>query len=491
MNAQIHATLEPDGILLAVIDMPGKTMNVFSVELMDALDALMDRVERDPFVQSVVLTSGKPSFLAGADLVMVRGYTDAASTASPEAMFEMCGRLGRQFVRLEASAKPWVAAVNGIALGGGMELALACRSRLVTSDSRAQLGLPEVRWGLLPGAGGTQRLPRLAGFEVAADMLLSGRSITPLDAVRLGLFARAVPPDRLLDEARGVALSLHGKAYDAAAKFPHLMQSDVPAYSASAVRAIAARNGVSDQDFADYPAYSAIIDSVLKGARLPMADATAAEMRQFLRLMFNPVAGNMVGTLFLERLRAERELAAPPNVRIGSIGVGAISAGRNAWADDLIKLRLAQEKDAKLPADTLELIDQNGARHRISLRVLADAPEAADAIPCAILAPSGPYGRVLEVVAARGTTVPAASAFAALLRCLPWHTPGPVSVLQSLRGQSSERQHQLARAYAAQPDAGDPAFMDVAACLAGVTPAWSGGPFASLTPSIRKGDSPC
>ena len=284
LNAQIHATLEPDGILLAVIDMPGKTMNVFSVELMDALDALMDRVERDPAVQSVVLTSGKPSFLAGADLVMVRGYTDSAKTASPKEMFEMCGRLGRQFVRREASPKPWVAAVNGIALGGG-----------------------------------TQRLPRLAGFEAATDMLLSGRSIAPLDAVRLGLFACAIPPDRLLDEARVVALSLHGKAYDATAKFPHLTQSDVPEYSASAVRTIAARNGISDQDFADYPAYSAIIDSVLKGARLPMAEATAVEMHQFLRLMFNPVAGNMVGTLFLERLRAERELAAPPNVRIERI----------------------------------------------------------------------------------------------------------------------------------------------------------------------------
>lgn len=96
--------------------MADRTMNVFSAGLMDALDALMDRVDLDPAVRSCVITSGKPSFLAGADLVMVRGYCDAAARSTQKQMFAMCGRLGRQFVRLESSAKPWVAAVNGLAL---------------------------------------------------------------------------------------------------------------------------------------------------------------------------------------------------------------------------------------------------------------------------------------------------------------------------------------------------------------------------------------
>ena len=218
MNDPIRTTLEPGGVLVATIDMPGRTMNVFSADLMDALEALMDRVDADPAVRSVVVTSGKPTFLAGADLVMVRGYCDAARHSSHDQMFEMCGRLGRQFVRLEASAKPWVAAVNGLALGGGLELALACRVRLVADDPRVQLGVPEVRWGLLPGAGGTQRLPRLAGFERAIDLLLSGRSIAPADAVQLGIFARAVPGARLLDEAKAVAEALHGQPYDAHAQ---------------------------------------------------------------------------------------------------------------------------------------------------------------------------------------------------------------------------------------------------------------------------------
>lgn len=473
----IRTTLEPDGVLVATIDMTDRTMNVFSAELMDALDALMDRVDTDPAVQSVVLTSGKPSFLAGADLVMVRGYCDAARSATHDQMFEMCGRLGRQFVRLEASAKPWVAAVNGLALGGGLELALACRVRLVTDDPRTQLGLPEVRWGLLPGAGGTQRLPRLVGFEPAMDLLISGRSLAPDDAVRLGVFARAVPAARLLDEARATARALHGQPYDVQAKFPQIAQADVPAHSDATARAIAARHGISEEDFDLYPAYSAIVDSVLKGARLPLAQATAVEMNQFLRLMFSPVAGRMVRTLFLERLRAERELAAPAGMRIERLGVGAISAAHSAWTQALVRLKLPQAPDDTLPADTLELFDAQGGRHRVALRVLDEAPDSAPPdLPLAVLAPAGPYGRVLEIVGADEACAAALAALAARLWSLPWRTPGPVSVLQRLRGLPLPQQAQMALQCAAQPGAGEAVFLDVAACLAGLTPAWTGGP---------------
>ena len=477
MTALIHTTLEPDGVLLATIDMPDKTMNVFSADLMDALDALMDRVDSDAGVFGVVLTSGKPSFLAGADLVMVRGYCDAARTESHDTMFQMCGRLGRQFVRLEASPKPWVVAVNGIALGGGLELALACRVRLVTDDPRTQFGVPEVRWGLLPGAGGTQRLPRLAGFDAAMDLLLSGRAIAPAEAVRLGLFARMVPAADLLDEARKAARALRGQAYDVNTKYPHLAQQDIALWSAQTAQDITRRFGISDEDFQAYPAYSAITDSVLKGARLALAEATALEMHQFLRLMFNPVAGRMVRTLFLERLRAERELAAPPNMRLENVRVGPVSAGRSAWTQALAKLRLPQSVDNSLPDDTLELVDALGVRHRIALRCLNEAPAAASSSdPLAVLTPAGPYGRVLEIVGTGDSAALAARALATRMRCLPWPTPGPVSVLQRLRGQSLPEQARIAHDCAALPAAGDAVFLDVAACLAGVTPAWTGGP---------------
>jgi 3-hydroxyacyl-CoA dehydrogenase / enoyl-CoA hydratase / 3-hydroxybutyryl-CoA epimerase len=485
LNDLIRTELDADGVLLARIEMADRTMNVFSAGLMDALDALMDRVDADPAVLSCVITSAKPSFLAGADLVMVRGYCDAAATSTHAQMFAMCGRLGRQFVRLEASAKPWVAAVNGLALGGGLELALACRLRVVADDPRLQLGVPEVRWGLLPGAGGTQRLPRLAGFEPALDLLLSGRSIDPATAVRLGIFTGVVPAAQLLADAKAIARAQHDQPYDEHLKFRHLAQADVPAHSDATARAVAARHGVSAETFDLYPAYSAIIDSVLKGARLPLADANAVEMNQLLRLMFSPVAGCMVRTLFLERLRAERELAAPGGVTLQRIGLGAISPARQAWADALAKVKLPQAVDAALPADTLELIDGQGGRFRVSLRVLDDAAADADVVASgaravlgalAVLAPAGPYGRVMEIVGADDATAAALAALAARMWSLPWRTPGPQAVLPRLRGLPLEQQAPIAAACAAAPRAGDPAFLDVAACLAGVAPAWSGGP---------------
>lgn len=478
METLIRTALEADGVLIATIDMPDRTMNVFSAQLMDALDALMDRVDGDAAVRSVVLTSGKSTFLAGADLAMVRGYTESAKTGTQAQLFTLCGRLGRQFVRLEQSAKPWVAAVNGIALGGGLELALACRVRLVTDEPRTQIGVPEVRWGLLPGAGGTQRLPRLAGFEPAIDMLLSGRSIAPADAVRLGIFARALPAAQLLDEARAEARAMHGKPFDVKVKFARLTQADVPAYSEEGARAIALGHGVSAADFDAYPAYSAIVDCVLKGARLPLDEATDVEMTQFLRLMFNPVAGHMVRTLFLDRLRAERELAAPKGSGIERVEVGALGPAHQAWADALTRAKVTQVANASLPEGTIEIVDLKGVRHRVALAML-DMPAPAAPL-LAVLSPLSPYGRVIEIIGIDDSAIAALAALAPRLGALPWRTPGPASVLQQLRGAPLEAQARTAVRYAVTPGAGDLAFLDVAACLAGVTPAWSGGPLSWL-----------
>lgn len=474
-NLLIRSELDTDGVLLAMIDMPGRSMNVFSVDLMNALDALMDRVDTDDAVKSVVLTSGKPTFLAGADLEMVRGFTESAKTLDHAQMFELCGRLGRQFVRLEASTKPWVAAVNGIALGGGLELAMACRERIVGDDPRIQLGVPEVRWGLLPGAGGTQRLPRLAGFESAMQLLLGGRPIDPSMAVDLGIFAKAVPVTSLLDEARAMARARQGQPYDAREKFRHLVQNDVPAPHCVSSAEVAARFGVSAQDFRDYPAAGVIVDSVLRGAWMPLAEATAEEMNQFLRLMFDPVAGRMIGSLFLERLRAERELAAEGGACIERVAYGRVQPLRAAWVQALGRVKLPQALDPSLPDDTIELVDRAGGRHRLEMRVLED--EASEVVEATmVLGPDGPYGRVVEIIGAQAPVTEMAAALVAQLRSLPWRSFGPKSVLQQLRGLPLPAQVQVAEAYVSEEHRPDAEFLDVAACLSGVSPAWSGGP---------------
>ncbi len=480
MPELITTTLEADGLLLATIDMTDRTMNVFSFALMDALDALMDRVDRDEAVTGVVLTSGKSSFLAGADLVMVRGFCSEARTATHERMFDQCGRLGRQFVRLEASSKPWVAAVNGLALGGGLELSMACRARLVADDRRIQLGLPEIRWGLLPGAGGTQRLPRLVGFDMGMELLLTGRSLAPDEAVSLGLFSKAVPADRLLDEARQTARALVEVPYKPADKFRFLEQTDVPVHSDETARAVAQRFGVSSENFDLYPAYSAIVDSVLKGARRPLDEANAIEMTQFLRLMFSPVAGRMVRTLFLERLRAERELAAPEGFKITAIRHGQITDPRKAWANALAKVKIDTVADPALRADTIEIVDAAGVSHCVQLRVLDDATRTAGQEIAGVLAPSGPYGRVMEIVGSNAAVADALAALAARMWALPWRSNGDTSLLHALKGKALADQAATAVQWAARPGAGETSFLDVAACLAGLAPGWTGGPLSWL-----------
>ncbi len=479
MPELITCTLEADGLLLASIDMTDRTMNVFSFALMDALDALMDRVERDDAVKAVVLTSGKSTFLAGADLVMVRGFCTEARSATHARMFEQCGRLGRQFVRLEASAKPWVAAANGLALGGGLELTLACRARVVSDDKRIQLGLPEIRWGLLPGAGGTQRLPRMVGYEMGMQLLLTGRSLSPQEAVHSGLFAQAVPAADLLDTARALARSLVGQPYRPGDKFPRLDLSDSPAYSPAIAQQQAARFGVSPDDLRLYPAFSAIIDSVLKGAHQPLAEATTTEMNEFLRLMFSPVAGRMVRTLFLGKVRAERELAPPAGMKISQVLVGPLSDAQKPWADALAKIKIETSPAPELPTDHIALLDNQGGTHRVRLQGMSDHTSTQDGETAAVLAASGPYGRVMEIVGpAKAAAVQAVAALAGSLWTLPWPSDSNTSQLQALQGLALPEQAAAALQWADQHDASEISFMDVAACLAGVSPGWTGGPLS-------------
>ena len=479
MSELITSTLEADGLLMASINMTDRTMNVFSFELMDALDSLMNRVEHDDDIKAVVLTSGKPTFLAGADLVMVRGFCTEARSASHERMFEQCGRLGRQFVRLESSPKPWVAAVNGLALGGGLELTMACRARVVSDDPRIQLGLPEVRWGLLPGAGGTQRLPRMVGYTKGLQLLLTGQSLAPQEAVKLGLFSQAVPASDLLDTAKALAKKLVGKSYNPVDKFPHLDQSDVPVWSASTARQTALQFGVSADDFDIYPAFSTIVDSVLKGARQTLSEATTIEMNEFLRLMFNPVAGRMVRTLFLGRVRADRELAPPADLKITKIRKGPLTEGQTDWVTALGKLKIEQVDAEDLPADHIELLDSKGNICLIRLQGLKDETHTQGNELAAVLAPAGPYGRVMEIVGP--ASAPAghmAAALAVRMWALPWPSHGTQSFLQNLVRLPLAQQAAFALEWAAQTKSCDVAFIDVAACLAGVSPGWTGGPLS-------------
>lgn len=389
-DSNITTEIDAEGILVARIDMQGRTMNVFSRAMMDSLESLMTYVAGDAAVKGVVLTSGKSAFLAGADLDMIRVFTERAKVDAVPQLNELFGHLGRLFRRLELSAKPYVAAINGLALGGGLEVAMACHARVVLDDDKAvQLGLPEIKLGLLPGAGGTQRLPRLVGTAKGLDMLLTGDPVGPKEALQLKLVDAVVPADQLIAKAREIALSMpqprarwdrHGASFDSA---PFDFKS--PTAFADVAKAV----GISSYQLQYYPAYNAIIDCVVGGWNLPLTQASDREMDIFVELMRDSVAGNMVRTLFLNRQKAAKlGLLVPDSV---------LSRGDDALLPQLRAARAKTEsadEAGKLAAATLAAL-------RVWQAGKVDEPTLADvAAVSAGLFPSyagGPYTHATQI----------------------------------------------------------------------------------------------
>jgi enoyl-CoA hydratase/carnithine racemase len=196
-----------DGVAVLRLDVPGEPVNTLKKDFAPEFRRVCDQLEADASVQAAVLISGKPDgFLAGADITMLEACTTAADAAQ-------LSREGQQAMDRIANLRvPMVAAIHGACLGGGLELALACRGRVASDDRRTRLGLPEVQLGLLPGAGGTQRLPRLIGTAKATEWILTGDMVMSQEALRLGLVNQVVPQDQVLKAAKDLARKIASKS---------------------------------------------------------------------------------------------------------------------------------------------------------------------------------------------------------------------------------------------------------------------------------------
>jgi len=500
MDQNIKSEITEDGILIARIDMPGRSMNVFSLDMMDSLERLLDHVDGNPSLRAVVLTSAKQAFLAGADLDMIRMFTERARTDSHEQLHNLCGRLGRLFRRLEKSRKPYVVAINGLALGGGLEVSLACHARVVADDKGVLLGLPEIKLGLLPGAGGTQRLPRMIGTRLGLQLLLSGDPLTPRKAHEYGVVDLVVPPAELLDAALRIARDMGSKLalWDRPGATFNSGPFDFTA--ADAHQQIADVLGISDELLANYPAYRTIMDCVVGGWHMQMDEACHWEMDNFVRLIQDPVAGNMVRTLFLNRQRAAKlvpKVLEPRVTRVAVVGEGgeAIQALLVAGKATLIAPAELGERDIALLMP--------GARSERGIRlawmdVSANAETVVDdhnggAAVC--LSEATSHGRSLELVLSSPDplALDAGILLGRWLRATVVPTMGKHSLLVSLRdAQARARQLQcsvedelLAVALVAQKvwsegGVDDVDLADVAAVIGGLHPAYTGGPFNYL-----------
>ncbi|HEX3709555.1 MAG TPA: enoyl-CoA hydratase-related protein, partial [Pseudolabrys sp.] len=193
--------IDADGIALVTWDMPGRSMNVIEASVTEELGQIVEKVAGDAAIKGAVITSSKDAFCAGADLTvleqMAGKYAALLKSKGEEAanqmVFEESRKLSLLYRRLETSGKPWVAAINGTAMGGGFELCLACHHRVAADNPKTRLGLPEVKVGLFPGAGGTQRVARMIAPADALQFLLKGEALKVDRAKAMKLIDNVVP----------------------------------------------------------------------------------------------------------------------------------------------------------------------------------------------------------------------------------------------------------------------------------------------------------
>ena len=322
----IKTELGSDGVATLVLDNANGAMNVVNDTFIAEMTQAIAGIAADESIKGVILTSAKSTFMAGADLKQfVRGYT------KHEAL-ELSRKATQMHRAIETSGKPWVAVLNGLALGGGFELALACHYRVLVDDPKAQVGLPEVNVGLLPGSGGTVRLGILAGMKTALDLLLSGRSVAPAEALALGIVDEVAPSGELMNRARAwiaagpdPVRAWDKKGWEPPQKRGMTVPEDSLAYTLAAANI--AKRGYNA------PAPLAILATVFEGLQMPFDKALSVESKYFAKLLSDPVARNTIRTSFISKQAAEKGARRPAGVpktevrKVGVLGAGMMGAG--------------------------------------------------------------------------------------------------------------------------------------------------------------------
>ena len=319
--------LDDDGILVITINVPKESMNVFNHAVMDEFNTLYQTIENDSTIKSVIFTSGKKDcFIAGADIKMLQQASTAEEgTAIVAAAHTMLQNIAN-------SSKPFIAAIDGICLGAGYELSLACNYRIATTNPATKIGLPEIMLGLLPGATGTTKLSRLLPLPAALDLLLTGKQLDGKRALRLKMIDELVPPPALLTAAKKMAKVLaNGKKYIRKKTLPQKLMTlpfirDLIIYKA--------RQQVLKKTKGLYPAPLAILDVLSQGLGKPIQKALAIEAKAFGELTVTPQAKQLIN-IYFATTELKKATFLPPKTNtkpvtvkhVGLLGGGLMGAG--------------------------------------------------------------------------------------------------------------------------------------------------------------------
>ncbi len=375
--------IDGDGIALVTWDSPGRSMNVIDLKVIEELSAIVEQVADDAAIKGAVITSGKETFSAGADLTLLEGlgrlFADLARSKGPEAaataLFEESRKLSLLYRRLETCGKPWAAAINGTALGGAFELTLACHHRVAAQSAKTRLGLPEVKVGLFPGAGGTTRIARMLPPGDALQFLLKGDQLRVERAKAMKLIDAVVPAADLIKVATDW-VKQNPKAKAPWDQDGYRLPGG-PVYSKAGMMTFPPANAIYRRETHDnYPAARAVLQVVYEGLQVPFDVALRIESRWFTKILRSPEAAAMMRTLFvsLQEINkgARRPAAIPPAKfkRVGIIGAGFMGASigyvtANAGIE-VVLIDRDQESADKGKAVSARLIGEQVSKGRAS-----------------------------------------------------------------------------------------------------------------------------
>lgn len=332
MEKSIHLEVDAEGVALVTLDVANRSVNVITPEFTREFIEFVHHMEtRDDIVGAVLISGKTTGFLVGADLIDLVTVSDRGLT--PQQAAELVAPVSEALRRLERCGKPVAAAINGAALGGGYELCLACHYRVLLDHPKAFVGLPEVNVGLLPGGGGTQRLPRLIGIAQALPILLSGNQVDAAQALKLGMVDAVVPASELVKTAHQWVLANAGakqrwdiEGYKIPGGVGAMAPDSVEIFGASVAKV---RRDTQD----NYPAPLAILACVYEGTQLPIDRSLVIERSYFGQLIVSPVARNLMRTMFINRSAARKLVRRPQSIEkqpvrmLGLLGAGMMGVG--------------------------------------------------------------------------------------------------------------------------------------------------------------------
>ena len=377
-----------DGIGILSINQVNNPTNLFSTEFITAYIELANQVVADEEIKGMILTSGRSMFMPGADLRELQTMGD-----DPQKTFDGTMQMHQALRTLETAGKPFVAAINGTAMGGGLELCLTCHHRIVLNSVKIKLGFPEAKVGLLPAGGGNSKVPYLLGIQTSLIYLLQGKEVRPAQALKDGLIDDlAESQEELIQKAKDWILANPNPVQPWDNKKHRVPGGDV--WSANGVQTlVGAAGNLSKMAHGNYPAQNYIIKVIHDGLPITIDRALEIEARYFIKLLASKEAKNMIRTGFMELQKAKKGIARPKTEpayeikKLGILGAGMMGAGiayvsAKAGMDVVLK-DVSQEGAEKGKAYSKAILDKAISKNR-------STPEKAEALLSKIEATTDP-----------------------------------------------------------------------------------------------------